>query len=226
MCETNNQTLQHASCCSQHCLLYGSLKYQWSNLLLLFTILQQVEQLSREGVAQVVGTADLMRQRLEELYNWAAVSLIRDACIFFFLYCGKSLKLLLSDRLSLLWTRSISPTAVHYHRLELRNSQILQSQMIMMFTWCSHESHMFTWESHNMTSLVPAGLGWVQGAAQRLSDHTQWWVRDPHPLTASLHPLLGTGWAHGPSPLDTQLGHPLLLRGALKGYCCTQRVRP
>ena len=57
------------------------LKSQWANLLLLFTILQQVEQLSREGVAQVVGTADLMRQRLEELYNWAAVSLIRDAYI-------------------------------------------------------------------------------------------------------------------------------------------------
>ena len=114
-----------------------SLKSQCSNLItpvrLLFTILQQVEQLSREGVAQVVGTADLMRQRLEELYNWATVSLIRGACIFFW-YCGKSLKLLLSDRLSLLWTRSISPTAVHYHRLELHNSQILQSQMIMMFT--------------------------------------------------------------------------------------------
>jgi len=37
------------------------------------TLLQQVEQLSREGVAQVVGTADLLRPQLEELHSWAAV---------------------------------------------------------------------------------------------------------------------------------------------------------
>ena len=62
-----------------------------------------------------------------------------------------------TDRLSLVWTKSISPTAAHYHRLELCSSQITVTKWSqndhMMVTWCSHGCHM-TWNPLYLQDLV------------------------------------------------------------------------